>query len=77
MSFPLPGGSHMLVLSRKSGQRILIGEDVEIVVLEIEGDQVKLGFNAPRYVPIFRAEVHQEWADCLAELADTKFPIVS
>ena len=56
----------MLILSRKSGEQILIGEDIEVVVLEINGDHVKLGFTAPRYVPIFRAEIHRELADCLA-----------
>ena len=55
----------MLVLSRKSGERVLVGEDVEVVVLEIEGDRVKLGFIAPRYVPVCRAEIHRELADCL------------
>ena len=49
----------MLVLSRKSGEKILIGDDVEVVVLEVEGDRVKLGFVAPCYVRIFRAEIHQ------------------
>ena len=62
----------MLVLSRKSGERVLVGEDVEVTVLEIEGDRVKLGFSAPRYVPICRAEIHQELADCLAALADNE-----
>jgi carbon storage regulator len=56
----------MLVLSRKSGERILIGEDVEVVVLDVQGDRVKLGFIAPRYVPIFRAEIHQQLDDRLA-----------
>ena len=56
----------MLVLSRKPGERVLVGEDVEVVVLEVDGDRVKLGFTAPRYVPICRAEIHQELADCLA-----------
>jgi len=55
----------MLVLSRKSGEQILIGEDIEVVVLEINGDHVKLGFTAPRYVPIFRAEIHRQLADSL------------
>ncbi len=50
----------MLVSSRKSGKKILIGDDVEVVVLEVEGDRVKLGFVAPRYVPIFRAEIHEK-----------------
>ena len=64
----------MLVLSRKSGERVLIGEDIEIVVLEVEGDRVKLGFTAPRYVPICRAEIHQELADCLGASSDAEFP---
>lgn len=55
----------MLVLSRKSGERVLVGDDVEVTVLEIDGDRVKLGFDAPRYVPICRAEIHRELADCL------------
>ncbi len=59
----------MLVLSRKPGERVLIGEDVEVVVLEVEGERVKLGFEAPRYVPICRAEIHRELADCLAGCA--------
>jgi carbon storage regulator len=63
----------MLVLSRKPGERVLVGEDVEVVVLEVEGDRVKLGFNAPRYVPICRAEIHQELADCLAAGVGTEF----
>ena len=50
----------MLVLSRKPGERVLVGEDIEVVVLEVEGDRVKLGFTAPRYVPICRAEIHRE-----------------
>jgi carbon storage regulator len=56
----------MLVLSRKLGERVLVGEDIEVVVLEVEGDRVKLGFTAPRYVPICRAEIHQELADSLS-----------
>jgi carbon storage regulator len=60
----------MLVLSRKPGERVLIGEDIELVVLEVEGDRVKLGFDAPRYVPICRAEIDQELADRLAACAD-------
>jgi carbon storage regulator len=59
----------MLVLSRKAGERVLVGEDIEVVVLGIEGDRVKLGFVAPRYVPICRAEIHRELADDLAACA--------
>jgi carbon storage regulator len=48
----------MLVLSRKPGERIFVGEEVELVVVEVRGDRVKLGFNAPRCVPIQRSEIH-------------------
>ncbi len=48
----------MLVLSRKPNEAIKIGQDIEIVVLEVHGDRVKLGFLAPPEVPIHRREVH-------------------
>ena len=48
----------MLVLSRKQNEAIKIGQDIEIVVLEVHGDRVKLGFKAPPEVPIHRREVH-------------------
>ena len=56
----------MLVLSRKLGEGVLVGEDIEVVVLEVEGGRVKLGFIAPPYVPVFRSEIHQELAESLA-----------
>jgi carbon storage regulator CsrA len=52
----------MLVLSRKRGESIRIGRDVEVTVLEIRGDRVKLGFRGPPEVPIHREEVHQQIA---------------
>jgi len=65
----------MLVLSRLPGERILIGEDIELTVLEVRGSQVRLGFTAPRYVPICRAEIHLELADSLAaiDIAESRF----
>lgn len=47
----------MLVLSRKKDQSIMIGEDIEITILAIEGDQIKLGINAPRSIEIQRKEI--------------------
>jgi len=48
----------MLVLSRKPKEAIRIGQDIEVVVLEVHGDRVKLGFTAPAEVPIHRSEVY-------------------
>jgi len=50
----------MLVLSRKLNQSIMIGDDVQIVVVSIDRDTVKLGIQAPREVPVHRAEVYEE-----------------
>lgn len=48
----------MLVLSRKQNQSIMLGEKIEITVLEIKGDQVRIGINAPSNVTILRKEVY-------------------
>ncbi|TXJ46489.1 carbon storage regulator CsrA [Brachyspira pilosicoli] len=50
----------MLVLSRKINQSIVIGDNIEIMLVDIRGDQIKLGINAPRDVKIFRKEVYEE-----------------
>lgn len=48
----------MLVLARKKGESIIIGDDIEIVVLETEGETVRIGINAPKQVPVYRQEVY-------------------
>ena len=48
----------MLALSRKTNESIMLGNDIEITVLEIKGDQVKIGVNAPKSVSIFRKEIY-------------------
>ncbi len=53
----------MLVLTRKSNQSIMIGDDVEISVLAISGEKVRLGIEAPKSVPVFRKEVYVEIHD--------------
>jgi carbon storage regulator len=50
----------MLVLSRKIGEKIVIGNDVFITVLEVRGDNVKLGMEAPKHISIHREEIYQE-----------------
>jgi len=49
----------MLILARKVNERIIIGDDIEISVVDIKGDQVKLGINAPRSVKVYRQEVFE------------------
>ena len=50
----------MLILTRKVNERIVIGDDVEVAVVEIRGDQVKLGIKAPRNVKVHRREVFDQ-----------------
>jgi carbon storage regulator len=49
----------VLILARRIGESIVIGDQVEVSVVDIKGDQVKLGITAPRAVPVFRREVYQ------------------
>jgi carbon storage regulator len=50
----------VLVLTRKSNQSIMIGDDIEVSVLAIMGEKVRIGIEAPRAVPVFRTEVYVE-----------------
>lgn len=50
----------MLVLTRKSNQSIMIGDNIEISVLSIMGEKVRIGIQAPRDIPVFRKEVYLE-----------------
>ena len=48
----------MLALSRKKNEAIIINNNIEITVLEVKGEQVKIGINAPKEVPVYRKEVY-------------------
>jgi carbon storage regulator len=50
----------MLVLTRKGNQSIMIGDDIEVSVLSIMGEKVRIGIEAPRDIPVFRKEVYVE-----------------
>ena len=52
--------SGVLVLTRKSNQSIMIGDNIEISVLAVMGEKVRIGIDAPRSVPVFRREVYVE-----------------
>lgn len=49
----------MLILTRKAGQSIRIGDQIEIKVVSVDGDQIKLGIDAPREIEIHRSEVYE------------------
>ncbi len=49
----------MLILSRKINEKIKIGEDITLTILEVRGDQVKIGVEAPKDVKVFRQEVYE------------------
>jgi len=53
----------LLVLTRKSNESILIGDDIEIVIVEVSEDKVKIGINAPRSTKIFRKELLKQVED--------------
>ncbi len=50
----------MLALSRKCNESIMIGNGIEVTILDIKGDQVKIGINAPKSVPIYRKEIYKQ-----------------
>jgi carbon storage regulator len=60
----------VLVLTRKSNQSIMIGDDIEISVLAIMGEKVRIGIEAPRSVPVFRREVYVEIQEDQADTDD-------
>lgn len=49
----------MLILTRRVGETLIVGEDITITVLSVRGNQVRIGINAPKNVPVHREEVHQ------------------
>jgi carbon storage regulator len=53
-------GCNMLVLTRKSNQSIMIGDDIEVSVLSVMGEKVRIGIQAPQKVPVFRKEIYLE-----------------
>ncbi|MEN6348136.1 MAG: carbon storage regulator CsrA [Syntrophomonas sp.] len=52
----------MLLLNRKKGEKLIIGDNIEITVMEVQGESVKLGISAPRSVSVYRKEIYDEIA---------------
>lgn len=61
----------MLALSRKKDESIIINDNIEITIIEIKGDQIKLGISAPKDVPIYRKEVFEQIQEANKEAANS------
>lgn len=64
----------MLALSRKANESIIIGNDIEITILEVKGEQVKIGINAPKSVPVYREEVYAQIKEANKEAVSGEIP---
>lgn len=61
----------MLVLTRKTGQKLIIDNDIVVTVLETRGDSVKIGIAAPKHIQIYREEIFQEITEANKEATST------
>lgn len=62
----------MLALSRKKNEAIVINNNIEVTILEVKGDQVKIGINAPKEVPVYRKEVYLQIQEANREAVDAE-----
>ena len=61
----------MLALSRRVNESIIVGNDIEVTILEVKGDQVKIGISAPKSVPIYRKEIYLQIKESNKEAVET------
>ena len=62
----------MLALSRKKNEAIIINNNIEVTILEVKGDQVKIGITAPKEVPVYRKEVYAQIQNANREAVDAE-----
>lgn len=67
----------MLALTRKKGESIVISDDIEVVIIGIQGDQVKLGIEAPRSISIYRKEIYDQIQQQNKEAANSSEEVVN
>lgn len=60
----------MLILTRKVGESLLIGDDVSVTILNIRGNQIKVGIKAPNDVPVHREEIYQRIQEAKVQQSD-------
>ncbi len=64
----------MLALSRKKGDSLIINNNIEVTILEVKGEQVKLGITAPKQVPVYRKEVYTQIQEANKEAMSAASP---
>ena len=66
----------MLALSRKPGESVVIGNNIEITILEVKGEQIKVGIKAPKDIAIYRKELFEQIQDANREAAETSVQVM-
>lgn len=67
----------MLALSRKQNESIIIGNDIEVTILDVKSDQVKIGINAPKHVGIYRKEIYLQIQEENRKAMESATPILN